>query len=236
MGLAIRAWQSSRDEYEPPAEDTRYWRHRADHPDVATRAKAIKHLVGSRAETDVEIVRRAVTDDPSGHVRAVAAEALGRIGDERHVPVLEEGLEDEYPPVADEAARALAQVGGDAAFDALAEAAKEGSGHRTAAIVATALPKFKHRAAEALLVELMKTTTSAHIRWRTIRALAEVGTRTCVPELKKLEGDPFAGTDFGSAPAKHEAPGVAPADIRAVVDAMLADAIQAASNRPPWPE
>jgi len=161
----------------------------------------------------------------SGFVRAVAAECLGTVRSKEHVPVLKSALNDRDMRVSDAAVRALGEVGGKDAFEALAGAIDEKQPHRTV-MITVALPSFRTNESEDALIKLLGTR-SAWIRWRAIRALGKVGTRRCVPHLRRLEGNPLGGTDYESPQfKKHE--------ISGIVSRMLADAIAAASKRSPW--
>ncbi len=236
--VGVLALRRSGESYRPPPRDASFWRHQVDSPADGTRATAIKYLGKFGTEDDLEVIRPILTEDPSGYVRAIAAESLGKLGCERAVPLLAAALDDPYQPVADEAVRSLAVIGGEAAFAHLAEAAQKGSQHRTAMIVAVALPRFQTRASEQLLIDLMNETDAVQIRWRTIRALKQVGTRTSVPELRKLVDNPFVGTEIGAAGVaspEGEVVVEVTGEIREVVDEILAEAITAASSRPPWP-
>jgi len=238
VAAALWTWtRTTTSRYDPPERGGRFWAHRTQNADPKTRSHALKKLADIQAPQGAELAEHALKTDPSGYVRAVAAETLGRYAAPEHVPALEAALDDKHSPVSDEAVRALGRIGTDAAFAALQSKVGDDRPHRTVMIVATALPRFQNRACETLLVELLQTTRSAWIRWRTIRALGQVGTKTCVPALEKLRGAPFQGTDGETARAgEREAPGVRPQDILGVVNRMIEDAIAAAAARPPWPE
>jgi HEAT repeat protein len=225
---AVWAWRrTSHERYTPPPRDAAFWRHRAAVPHNRVRADALKNLAKTGDPKSAPLVLQAMETDPSGYVRAVAAEAVGSFEDRRHVAPLRGALKDSDPRVSDAAVLSLRRLGGEKALDALVKAVDPEDERKTVMIV-TALPAFKARRAEDALVRLLDAP-SAWIRWRTIAALRQVGTRRCVPKLEALQDDPFKGTEYEAPPFKKH-------DVRGLVGRLLQDAISAASKRPPWPE
>lgn len=228
VGCALWAWWfSTREPYAAPGRDAPFWRRRATSPDNRTRAQAYRQLTRLGDRRSVARITEALREDKSGHVRAVAAECLGKFRGAQHVPALKAALSDKDSRVSDAAIRALGETGGKQAFEALVGAISEENKHKTVMVVAFGLPQFKTMESENALIQLLDYH-SAWVRWRTIRTLGRIGTQRCVPRLRRLEGDPLARTDYASPKfKKHE--------IRGIVAKMLADAIEAASKRPPWP-
>jgi HEAT repeat protein len=224
---AVWIWRShARGSYAPPRRDAAFWRRRVAGPDTRTSAKALKRLTLIGGDRNADLIANTLKHHESGFVRATAAECLGRLARPEHVPALRAALKDADSRVSDEAIRALGAVGNKPAFDALADALDGASQYKTVMIVVR-MPDFKMSEAEDKLISLLDHK-SAWVRWRVIRSLGQVGTQRCVPRLKRLVGDPMQGTDY-------KAPEFSKHDLRGIVERMLADAIAAASQRPPWP-
>lgn len=87
----------------------------AEDPDLAIR---LLRLLGTVGHRDHLTAIRFKSTAPDAFVRAQALSALGRVGDERELPVLLAGMDDASPWVALHAARAVRDVGGkDMLFD-----------------------------------------------------------------------------------------------------------------------
>jgi HEAT repeat protein len=227
--IVVSAWawrHRARAAYAPASRDAAFWHRRTRVPHAPIRARALKRLVEIGTADDADLIRDSLKGDEDGYVRAIAAECLGKMKHQPSIPALDAALSDMDARVSDAAVLALADTGGPKALDALIGAIDPKEERRTVMVVMS-LRKFKAAEAEDALVRELDSR-SAWTRWRTIRSLLDIGTTRCVPKLRDLAGDPFKDTDFSKPKfSKHDPTGV--------VKRMLADAIKAAGERPPWP-
>jgi cellulose synthase operon protein C len=92
------------------------------HADPAVRAFAAIGLARAGDGVSVDPVARMAREDRNLHAQAAAVWALGRMGDEAHLPLLLVALDGRSDPVARAAAAALGRIGGAKAMEALAGA------------------------------------------------------------------------------------------------------------------
>ncbi|MFW6066344.1 MAG: HEAT repeat domain-containing protein, partial [Planctomycetota bacterium] len=95
---------------------------------TALRKSAIEALGRTREPDAMDTVVFALENDPRQVVRLVAAEAVGRIGGERALPILLEKLRDENPSVREGAAWGLGHLGDTAGVEPLIEALEDENG------------------------------------------------------------------------------------------------------------
>jgi len=132
-----------------------------------------------KAREDVEGLIRALKDS-NPYVRKEAAEALGKIGDERAVEPLIEALKDSYLAVRWKAAEALSKIG-ERAAGPLIEALKD-SDEYVRMGAAGALGEIGDSRAVEPLIEALKDS-NADVRSSAAIALGEIGDRRAVGPL-----------------------------------------------------
>jgi HEAT repeat protein len=143
----------------------------------AERKSAMENLVNMDHPSARDLLARVAREHPSKDVRISAAEALVQMHDDRAVPGLLEGLEDEDYDKQWDAAWALVQVGGDETVTGLLQAMRNPDARRVAA---WALGEIGEPA-KAGLVEALYDSESM-LRFAAGDALARIGA-SAVPEL-----------------------------------------------------
>jgi HEAT repeat protein len=124
-----------------------------------------------------------ILHDKERDTRRAAAYALGRIGDNRAVPALIKALKD--PEFVDPAAYALGEIGNKSAIQPLRAMLYAGS--RISISAATALAKLGDEEVAAALLKIAAGNYSAYKDRRdALRALADLGNKSVIPELNKI--------------------------------------------------
>jgi len=178
---------------------------------------------------------KALEDDPSAQVRALAAQGLGYLGEESSAPLLGKSLHDESELVRWWAARALITVPNEAAVDDLAEAATEDqvSRVRRSAVIALGWspPSL------SVEVALMKATQDAVADVRRVAAeqLGRAAAGGSLEALAKLINDPDQDVRWAAVQALGELkdPEAAPILVEVVRDPnpMVANAAERALQK-----
>jgi HEAT repeat protein len=143
----------------------------------AERESAIENLVSMDHPAARDLLARVASEHPSKNVRIRAAEALVQMHDDRAVPGLLEGLQDEDYDKQWDAAWALVQMGGDETVEGLLQAMRNPDARRVAA---WALGEIGEPAKAGLVRALYDSEPM--VRFAASDALARVGA-IAIPEL-----------------------------------------------------
>ena len=143
----------------------------------AERKTAMENLVNMDHPSARDLLARVASEHPSRDVRIRAAEALVQMHDDRAVPGLLEGLEDEDYDKQWDAAWALVQVGGNETIEGLLQALHNPDARRVAA---WALGEIGEPAKAGLIAALNESDSM--LRFAASNALARIGA-SAVPDL-----------------------------------------------------
>lgn len=148
--------------------------HAADDPSFNVRYEAIVSM--ARMPPDNKLINAlalAVRSREPG-VSEAACWAMGRMGDERAVPVLREMLKCEYALLRSQSARALAKLNDQASIPQIIEAFKSEKNDNICAGYAAALGRFKKKDALPLILALLRRLSDEHLRGEAALSAARI--------------------------------------------------------------